>query len=430
MSISTDNEVANTGEIATFMEEENLKNIAKRLWLFGEWEELSQISINNTPNNDETAIVSLLISSALLQLNKADLAERYLSHAINCGINKKLASKILIASAHNSLGRISCLQAKSDAAKNHFYKAVDIGTNNPELIAQSRAVKEMCRMGLLPQAFDFIREDLVRIESTPSQIKNINAQIKTLRTEIDLLKHELSLSQQKLQLYQIKNEIASEDLTTGSSDHVEKLKQLSPSQLGQDLWVLEKTNYKKGGFFVEFGATDGVLLSNSYLLERQFGWTGICAEPNPKFYEKLKKNRSCTVSECCIAGESGKIVDFIFADEFGCIMEHAESDFHADKRLAFQQINSTAKLTTISLDDFLKKYNAPKIIDYLSIDTEGSEYEILFSFPFQNWDIGLISVEHNYTPMRDQIFELLTSKGYLRVESMWDDWYFKNNNPT
>jgi hypothetical protein len=87
---------------------------------------------------------------------------------------------------------------------------------------------------------------------------------------------------------------------------------LSPSQLGQDLCVLEQTNYKKGGF-VEFGATDGVLLSNSYLLEKEFGWQGLCAEHNPKYFKQLQKNRNCTVNEACIAGETGKVVEFVTA---------------------------------------------------------------------------------------------------------------------
>ena len=66
-----------------------------------------------------------------------------------------------------------------------------------------------------------------------------------------------------------------------------------------------------------------------------------------------------------------------------------------------------------------------KNIDYLSIDTEGSEYEILSAFPFEKWNIRLITVEHNFTDKRRLIQSLMTSKGYGCKEIQWDDWYEK-----
>ena len=84
-----------------------------------------------------------------------------------------------------------------------------------------------------------------------------------------------------------------------------------------------------------------------------------------------------------------------------------------------------SRLTTNSLEDFLEKHDAPRQIDYLSIDTEGSEYEILAAFPFEDWDIRLITVEHNFTPMREDIRTLLERHGYVRQEVEWDDWYAK-----
>jgi hypothetical protein len=78
------------------------------------------------------------------------------------------------------------------------------------------------------------------------------------------------------------------------------------------------------------------------------------------------------------------------------------------------------------LNDLLLKYDAPKNMDYLSIDTEGSEFEILENFNFSKYSFKVITCEHSYEPKRDKIFELLTSKGYARVYeglSKWDDWY-------
>ena len=79
--------------------------------------------------------------------------------------------------------------------------------------------------------------------------------------------------------------------------------------------------------------------------------------------------------------------------------------------------------------DLLKKYNAPKEIDYLSIDTEGSEFEILNAFDFDAYKIKVITCEHNFTPMREEIYKLLGSKGYVRKYqefSQFDDWYVLN----
>ena len=87
-------------------------------------------------------------------------------------------------------------------------------------------------------------------------------------------------------------------------------------------------------------------------------------------------------------------------------------------------------VNTISLNDLLEKNNSPKVIDYLSIDTEGSEFEILNSFDFSKYEIKIITVEHNYTQSREKIFNLLSINGYNRVltdVSAYDDWYLLEN---
>lgn len=62
----------------------------------------------------------------------------------------------------------------------------------------------------------------------------------------------------------------------------------------------------------------------------------------------------------------------------------------------------------------------------MSIDTEGSEFDILDAFDFQKWRVGTFCIEHNYAPQRAQIHDLLTRQGYQRVLpeiSRFDDWY-------
>ena len=78
------------------------------------------------------------------------------------------------------------------------------------------------------------------------------------------------------------------------------------SQLFQEVFVLNKLNFKKGGFFVEFGACDGIYYSNTFLLEQKYKWNGILAEPNNFWKQDLSFNRNCKISYGCISNESGK----------------------------------------------------------------------------------------------------------------------------
>jgi FkbM family methyltransferase len=208
------------------------------------------------------------------------------------------------------------------------------------------------------------------------------------------------------------------------------LKKKNKSQLHQDLFVLLETNFKRGGFFVEFGATNGLTFSNTHLLEKEFGWDGILAEPALIWHQELKKNRSCHIETDCIWSSTAKKIVFneTISPELSTLKNFKNVDHH--KRL--RKNNNEYMVATISLLDLLKKFNAPKIIDYLSIDTEGSEFEILKSFftnqTFNIFEFKIITCEHNFTPNRKKIYNLLTSNGYKRKYigiSDFDDWYVK-----
>jgi FkbM family methyltransferase len=200
----------------------------------------------------------------------------------------------------------------------------------------------------------------------------------------------------------------------------------SRSQLGQDIFILLELGFKADGFFVEFGATDGILLSNTFLLEKEFGWTGVLAEPGKRWHRDLQKNRSCHIESKCVWRNSQSVLTFneTREGEYSTIDSFGSSDSHTRERAKGKKYT----VTTISLEDLLQKYNAPRRIDYLSVDTEGSEYEILSSFDFDKYEFSAITCEHNFSPHRDEIFSLLTSKGYHRLfegVSSFDDWYVR-----
>ena len=199
---------------------------------------------------------------------------------------------------------------------------------------------------------------------------------------------------------------------------------LSKAQLAQDLFVLSELNFKRNGFFVEFGATNGIDLSNTFLLESEFGWKGILAEPAKIWHNEHKKNRTAFIEKDCVWRSSNETLTFneVKFGELSTIDSYTKSDKHSDTR----KQGIKYEVNTISLSDLLDKYNAPKIIDYLSIDTEGSEYEILSSFNFDRYKFKVITCEHNFTSNRDKIFSFLTKKGYERKftdVSQFDDWY-------
>jgi len=209
-----------------------------------------------------------------------------------------------------------------------------------------------------------------------------------------------------------------------TQEYVDGMYAKSKAQLRQDIFVLAELGFKRDGYFVEFGGTNGVDLSNTYLLETELGWTGIVAEPAHVWHDALISNRKCLLDFNCVWSESGKTLEFNEVDEaeLSTIDTFSNTDEHAKTR----EIGNKYEVNTISLFDLLEKHDAPKEIDYLSIDTEGSEYEILSAFDFDAYKIKVITCEHNYTPMREKIFELLSSKGYTRKYtefSYFDDWY-------
>ena len=205
------------------------------------------------------------------------------------------------------------------------------------------------------------------------------------------------------------------------------------SQLDQDKWVNSVLGNKQDGFFVELGASNGVELSNTLFFERFLGWNGICIEPNPKFKDELSKNRKCHICNFCVSSIDDRELDFSVCGYTSGLIETA-GPFTKKK-------DSIIKVKTKTMESILKMYNTPNVIDYLSLDVEGHEYEILKTFPFDKYIIKCITVEHNEPhtgpEMRYKIRDILVKNGYVFVKGNdnirnWkhgsiDDFYIHNS---
>ena len=206
------------------------------------------------------------------------------------------------------------------------------------------------------------------------------------------------------------------------------------SQLLQDIFahfVINK-NFKKT--YLEFGATNGVELSNSYMLEKELGWSGSLAEPDIQWIDALKKNRpNAKIITKCIWKSSEEQLNFFSSDQ-GVLSTLEEFKYNDSESMpgntnARNKSGKNIIVNTISLNDVVKHYFEGICPSYISVDTEGSEFEILNSFNFSDYRPAVFTVEHNFTKTQMQIDELMKHNNYSRIFkklTVFDAWYVSN----
>jgi len=212
----------------------------------------------------------------------------------------------------------------------------------------------------------------------------------------------------------------------------------SHSQALQDLFVIFFLNYVgKAGYFVEIGAADGKHFSNTLLLEK-IGWKGILVDPVD--YSGSDLIRNSIKDKRCVYSESGLKLKFKEQTKFELDPEGPQTKEFSGlyNHLSDYAKNLISGLTyeveTVSLNDLLEGHGAPTKIDYISIDTEGSEFEIIKNFNFSKYNVEIFTIEHNTASYREDIIKLLESKKYFRIPPGYftpgfEDWYMKKDNP-
>ena len=197
----------------------------------------------------------------------------------------------------------------------------------------------------------------------------------------------------------------SSDITRFKFDHTTWF-----SQVRQDEVVATLFNSKKNGYFVDLAANDAVHISNTYALETNFGWSGICIEPNPVYWESLAF-RQCQVVAAVVGNRTRDTVLFKYpkraAPRGGIVgpeFENKEPSKHGEDH---------HKLT-VTLEEILNRYHAPPVMDYLSLDVEGAQFYVLETFPFHKFRFNVMTIERS-TPKLDNLLE---SRGYHIIKEL------------
>lgn len=203
------------------------------------------------------------------------------------------------------------------------------------------------------------------------------------------------------------------------------------SQYGQDLVCLELLQEIDSGTFIDIGANDGLTGSNSLLFEKK-GWQGICVEPHPLIFAKLKDVRNCNCLNACITDKDSK-VDFLAVHGAANMLSGIES--FMDQRHVERIDQEIAKeggsiqrieIEALSPSTLIDRFSLSKI-DFLSVDTEGCELPILKSFLSESVTPKpkVISVENG--SRTSSLFKYLTTVGYKLYKCAGcDEIYLKN----
>jgi len=190
---------------------------------------------------------------------------------------------------------------------------------------------------------------------------------------------------------------------------------------GQDKWVLETLNFKTNGFFIDLGALDGINYSNTYALEKDYSWTGICVENSLEHWNSLITARTSnnfyrTIYNYhgqCLIGENGKIITEGTGTTVDCV----------------------------TFEDIMVEDGYSGLIDYLSVNVGGVEEEVVLSIDLSKYEFQLISVQvnkhktsHKYI---DETYLYLWNNGYERFGEIlgqdptkdsycnfYEDWFY------
>ncbi len=306
--------------------------------------------------------------------------------------------------ALNDLGVVAMLEKDYNTAADKWIKVLSIDKNNEiaiqNMVYLDKAIKEVIASGSNEMSY----EEKQKYE-----------EILRFKQEAEEHKDELNSSSQLSHINEKGRNMDNSNLMFSESDFL--------SHIGQDAWVAGCLNNKKNGYFLDFGAFDGKTISNTYFLEKRLNWKGICVEPNPRYYELLCNYRDVILINNALWKTSRQSLRFLDAHGLSSFEEFAKSDCMFEKRA--NATNKVIYVDTINPNELLQRFNSPLKIDYLSLDVEGCEFEILSSIDLEKYSISLITIEHNHDETRQNRYrDYLSKYGYDCVQNRNEDWFY------
>jgi len=200
------------------------------------------------------------------------------------------------------------------------------------------------------------------------------------------------------------------------------------SQFDQDKYVAEQIYPgKRDGVFVDLGAFDGVIISNTLFFEQELGWTGLCVEPVPAVFARLRANRACACAQVAVADADGELEMDSPEGSLAVLSSfRASADPRHTRRLRRESAEQSLAVRTIrvpvrAVTPLLLEHGLRRV-DYLSIDVESAELPILRSLDFDAISVGCIGVENDYHG--DAIEKILVPRGFRKVGVVGCDEFY------
>ena len=191
------------------------------------------------------------------------------------------------------------------------------------------------------------------------------------------------------------------------------------SQHGEDKWLDEYFHKKRHGFFVEVGAYDGIVLSNTYHFEKERAWTGILVEPDTKKADLCRKNRpNSRTYECAAVGSEGAQEISFFRVDGGEVYSTINLvDSHRQRLIEYGLAYREVRVRAMTLDQMLVEVNPP-CVDFVSIDVEEGELGVLEGFDIRRWKPRIVIVESNSSERKPEIRDYFVRNGYAYRNSV------------